>query len=317
MLQTIIERANFQGAKINKETGVISGVRVLNPVSRNKRDYQPAAIKNVMELAEGARVFDQHSDKNTSSRRVGDMVGVLRNPKIIENGVSADLQVSAKANWLLEDAERMPESIMLSINARGRAHRAPGSDRLIVESVEKLGSVDLVPIGGTTTSLFESYQEEEDGQVDYEKLTLAELRENRSDIVTEIEESAKKIATADSGKDGQIVEMTQKLKESTDQLSDAKKKLDEYQVIEALGKRKEIVAKALKESGLPEAAITDDFRALLEGFEKPEDVATHISDRKKLIEGQSSFTGGARPLGEGGSDEKVPELEEFAESLRD
>jgi len=312
----LTERADFTGANINKETGVISGVRVLNPVSKNKRDYSPQAVKDVIGLAEGARVFDQHSSTSPGSRKSGDMLGMLRNVREVRNGATADLQVSAKAPWLLEDAKRMPESIMLSINAKGRGRIQPGNGRLLVESVSKLNSVDLVPIGGTTTSLFESDQEDE--QVDLSKLTLAELRENCPDMVGQIEEAAAKIATADSGKDGQITKLSQQLKESVDQLAVSKKKLDELSVKEAIAQRKEAVAKALEESELPETAITDDFKALLESFSDDAEVSKHIEDRKKLVEGIEPLTGGVRSLGDSGKKgEKAPEVKDFVESLRD
>jgi len=312
MQQHLVERAGIGEVKVDREASVIRGVRVMNATSIHKRDYSPRAMGDVAKLAEGAHVFDQHDNSAPGKRSVRSQLGILRNACVESSGVTADLHVSARESWLLEDAERIPESVALSINAFGKVRMVPGNGRLLVESVERLASVDLVPVGGTTKTLFEHAEEE---QVDFTELTLAELRENRPDLVKEVEANATAVATADSTKDQAIAQLQQQLKESGEANAASRKKLDEYDVREAIAQRGVAVATALKESGLPETAVTDSFRKLLESMDKPEDVQSAIMDRKAFIESAGARTGGVRNVGM--SNEAAPSLEQFTASLRE
>ncbi len=305
--------------KVDKEKGIIHDVRILNRASVNKRDYSPRALRDVAALAEGARVFDQHSRTPTPARKTKDQLAIIRRPRVVEDGVIGDLQVSAREKWLLEDAERMPDAVMLSIDALGRLTRQPGAERGVVESVHKLDSIDLVPKGGTTNSLFES---EEEDEVDLSKTTLAELRKERPDLLEEHASNVLKSAEANSDSERKIAEMETAAKENKETIATQKKKLDEVAVTEALAAKKEKVADALKEADLPEAAVTDEFVTLLEGLED-EAIPKAIEDRQKLVEsvGSKPITGGPRNTGGGkdtkGTTGKLGTVDEFVESLQD
>lgn len=287
----LLERAGLTGATVDKENSVIHGVRVLNPASSKKRDYSNRALGDVARLAEGAHVFDQH-DRNTptAGRRTRDQLAILRGTKVQEGGVVGDLHVSAREAWLLEDAERIPESVMLSINALGRATNQRGSGRLLVESVAKMNSVDLVPAGGTTSSLFESRIEEEEA-VDLKDLTLTELRAERADLVAAITESAIAEAGADDEREKRAAQLETQVKELTESAAKDKKELDELKVEKAIAARKATIQTKLDESELPEAAVTEGFVTLLEGLADDEAVDAAIDERKTLVEGATGFTG--------------------------
>ena len=90
-------------------------------------------------------------------RSVNDTLGVLRNTKVLGDGVVGDLQVSARHAWLLEDAERMPGAFCLSIDGSGKVRRGEHGEPDLVESLPILKRVDVVSVGGTTKSLFEAH----------------------------------------------------------------------------------------------------------------------------------------------------------------
>jgi hypothetical protein len=302
MQTRLTERTIVVDAKVDKEAGVIRGVRVVNRTSSKKRDYSDRSLDDIARLSEGARVFNQHNSKSPWDRPVTEQFGVLRNAKRDPSGVSADFHVSSREGWILEDAVRMPDSFMLSINALGSTRRVGG--RLLVESIPKLASVDMVPAGGTTTSLFES-QSEEDDSVDMKQVTLATLREERPDLLQEHASEVIKVTEAEGEQGKKIATLETNVNALTESNKALEVKLDGYKAAEAVKAKKDKVTKVLSESKLPKEAVTDTFIKLLEMMDEDKDITAAIEDRKMLVESASNpnrITGGPR-----GSDEDKTE----------
>lgn len=147
--------------KVDRESGVITGVKVLGTHSRNKGgyDYSPEARQQAATLYEGIKVNTNHPERTrpNATRGVEEGVGWLKNCRVADDGVYADLHVLKShpfAPLLFEAAERNPAHLGLSHNADG-ASVVRGGKR-IIESIDKVRSVDIVGNPATNESLFES-----------------------------------------------------------------------------------------------------------------------------------------------------------------
>ncbi len=155
-LHSLREQTAFAPKAVDAKAGVIRGVRILGPESKNGRRYSPKAIADAARLYEGVAVNVDHS-RDDSDRRVDDAFGWLRNVAIRENAVFGDLHFlrnHPKAALLVEVAVRNPMRLGLSHHADGTV-RMDG-DVTIVEEIEAVHSVDLVQTPATNRGLFES-----------------------------------------------------------------------------------------------------------------------------------------------------------------
>ncbi|MEX2138592.1 MAG: hypothetical protein WD894_04985 [Pirellulales bacterium] len=163
----LFERVTNNGptGRIDREAGVIHGVRVLGFRSKNSggsREYSREAMKDAVarRLYEGVEVNIDHPTKNdiNGNRPFMDVFGELRNVRFEESrGLVADLHYVKShplAESVLERAERFPERFGLSHHAYGNAVRR--GDREIVEELHEVKSVDLVRNPASTNGLFES-----------------------------------------------------------------------------------------------------------------------------------------------------------------
>lgn len=143
--------------KVDRESGIISDVKVLGAISRNGKAYSPAAQRDLCRLLEGITVNIDHDRSPTGSERSFlSSVGVLRGLEMRGDGVYAKQLCIKKshpnANLIFESAENFPNNFGLSINAHGMFN-----DRTkMVQSIVKAHSVDIVQKPATTQGLFES-----------------------------------------------------------------------------------------------------------------------------------------------------------------
>lgn len=146
--------------RIDEEAGVIYGVRVIGPTSRNKgRQYPESMLKRSMPLYEGAQVYVDH-DRKSTERSLKDGWAVLRNCRMREGGIDADLHYLKEhplTPQLIERAKRFPDKFGLSHDASGDSSMREGVE--IVESIVKVHSVDIVSNPATNKGLFESVEQ--------------------------------------------------------------------------------------------------------------------------------------------------------------
>lgn len=148
---------------VDREAGVIRGVRILGKVSKNGREYSEQALSEAASAYQGLAVNTNHPsrDKAGSERSVEDGFGWLESVAVRDGGVFGDLHVLKShpmADRLFEAAERKPDRFGLSHNAQGELSTRGG--KRIVESIKSVRSVDLVQNPATNRSLFESLDEE-------------------------------------------------------------------------------------------------------------------------------------------------------------
>lgn len=142
---------------IDREHGIIRGVRILGLKSRNGRTYLREAVVAAIPLYEGARVYLNHQDKG--ERRIQERWGKLENVREADDGsgLIADLRYLKEhvcTAQILEAAETFRD-IGLSHDSLGRSRPGANGERVVYEIVE-VKSVDLVEKPATTQHLWES-----------------------------------------------------------------------------------------------------------------------------------------------------------------
>jgi hypothetical protein len=182
-LETLLEYAQSPSTSIDTEAGVIRGVKVLGLNSKNNRRYLPEAARRAIPLYEGAKV---NIDHRSGGRSFNDRIGELRGVHYREGlGLFADLHYlksHPQAGVLVEAAKRMPSSVGLSHNVAARTRQERGVT--VIESIDRVHSVDLVADPATTSGLFESVGHT--SQVTDSRTFIERLRDKPSaDDVTE------------------------------------------------------------------------------------------------------------------------------------
>ena len=155
----LLEWTAAQPARVDREAGVLRGVKVLGRVSRNGRRYTATALQKALTLYEGVRVNINHPDRTQpgTDRAVIDRFGMLKMARLEEGGIYADLHYLRQhplAEMIAEAAERLPDALGLSHNAEGRTSRQRNAET--VEEITRVISVDLVSDPASTGGLFES-----------------------------------------------------------------------------------------------------------------------------------------------------------------
>lgn len=165
LTESVHEAASNWGGldlKVDREKGIIPGVKVLGLESINRRSYKPDALRTGAGMYEGARVYVNHAAKGTESRNYQDLLGTIRGAHYREGqGVFGDLHYNPKhavAEQLAWDAENAPNSAGFSPHHFYRYSRGQ-EGRIVIEEIQKVFSVDLVAHPATTKGFRESIEE--------------------------------------------------------------------------------------------------------------------------------------------------------------
>lgn len=176
------------GVAVDRQQGVIRGVKILGLTSRNGRSYLPEALREAAALYEDAKVNVNHPQGNPASPRdYQDRIGTLRGVACRAEGLFADFHFNPKhplAEQLLWDAEHSPNSVGFSHNVLARCGRRGGET--VVEAITSVQSVDLVADPATTRGLFESTGGKDELaalRAEVTELRLREARQSRQALV--------------------------------------------------------------------------------------------------------------------------------------
>lgn len=145
--QTALERE-----RVDKEAGILYGVRVMGLKSAHGYEYALAAQKAAAPRYEQMAVGLDH-DYEGKPLTIGDTWGVLFNPRVDDKGTLADLRYlksHVRTEQVLEDVERGIGLFSLSAVTTKCVEQPKG----IVSSFEPI-RCDLVVRGATTKRLFE------------------------------------------------------------------------------------------------------------------------------------------------------------------
>lgn len=147
-----------QPLKVDAEKGIIFGVKILGSKSKNGREYALETMRAAVPLYEGAKVNVNHPrGAPAGPRDYQDRIGCTRAVECREDGLYGNLHFNPKhalAEQLVWDAQHAPENVGLSHNIDGKMSHRNG--RVIVESIKRVISVDLVADPATNSSLYES-----------------------------------------------------------------------------------------------------------------------------------------------------------------
>ena len=158
--ENVLEFFDFSSPqrKIDKENGVVSGVKILGVKSRNNRVYPIETLRDAAPLYENAKVNVNHPDGSPNeSRKYQDRVGSIKNVTLQETGLYGDFHFNPKhplAEQMLWDAEKAPENFGFSHNVEAVVRLENGAQ--VVDKIVRVRSVDLVADPATTSGLFES-----------------------------------------------------------------------------------------------------------------------------------------------------------------
>ncbi|MBX3411575.1 MAG: hypothetical protein KF708_02565 [Pirellulales bacterium] len=272
------------GVRVDRERGIIRGVKILGLESRNGRRYREEALLRAVSLYDGAKVNVNHARAGSAApREYQDRLGVIRGTVVrAGEGLFGDLHFNPKhalAEQLIWDAEHAPENVGFSHNVLARTNRE--GNRLIVEAITKVESVDLVADPATTRGLFEAEEApgedlagepptdapRDDELVAWSELTVELLVERRPDLVEEIRATA------------------------ADDTAEMQRELERLQAVEARTARRELIERLLSEAELPgpnegEHARTIVSHWFLEALEQAPDeriVREMVADRARLV----------------------------------
>ncbi len=176
-IEEIKESVYGDAPRVDKEAGIIHGVRILGKESKNGRTYSDSAMRDAARLYEGRKVNVDHPGEKQQERGFTEGIGELRNIRTEGDAIIGDLHYAKShrdAPLVVEYAERFPKQFGLSHHADGRVSRKGG--KVMVESVEVVHSVDIVGSPATNRGLFESVGKTEEGAI--VKITLRELVES-------------------------------------------------------------------------------------------------------------------------------------------
>ena len=295
----------FAKQQIDKENRVIRGVSLLRPTSTNRyfegstgTRFTENFLAQIAEKVNGTKIYADHAgrdelDKHHGVRSVHDLIGYYENGHM-ENGIpKADIHyLPNHASWLEPLVENMADKVGLSVVAKGDMIFDRNTKIVEATDLKTLGSIDLVTETGSTVNMFESkHTEEEVNDMEYEKITMAELIENRPDIVESLTESVKLDLTKKSETD-KYKKMYENIVESDKKL---KLKIDEFEVKEAAKEKAEKVDALITESKLPKEFVTDVFKESLLEADSEDKIKKLIDDRKTIVE---SKQGGVHGMGD-------------------
>lgn len=180
LLEQVIQGHNGHSLSVDRETGVIRGVKVLGHKSRNGRVYEASAVRDCARLYEGVPVHFGHMTDS-----YGDRCGVLQECEVRDQDVYGTWKLN-KGHVLYEqvmiDAEENPQVLALSHEIdRDNAKITVREGVEYITSVSKVNSVAVVTDAATNKSLFEEKQ-----------MDLSELKVNHAPLLEQYAQEVKK-----------------------------------------------------------------------------------------------------------------------------
>ncbi len=181
---------HLSALRVDREKGIIYGVRILGSESKNTygvagveaTEYSAAAHADARRMYEGITANLNHIRDKGRERQVQDSFAVIKNPvTALEDGhpvTRGDLHcitAHEMTGRVMEDVEKKLGVFGLSHDAySGKEHVDKGRKRLVIESMRKVVSVDLVIGAATNRNLWES--------VAYQPQTVRQVLEALTDL---------------------------------------------------------------------------------------------------------------------------------------
>lgn len=147
--------APFAGAAVDRDKGIIRGVKLCGGSSANGRDYPPEVFRRDVQKYKGAAIYADHGRDRSVDRKIG----WIESPRVDADGTPRGdahlLKTHPLYERVMEAAERNPALFGFShVALCETSYGADGRER--VEGLRAIESVDLVAEPATTKGIFES-----------------------------------------------------------------------------------------------------------------------------------------------------------------
>jgi len=162
--RSLVESSSGTVGSVDREKRIIHGTKILGKFSQNTHglegiegtEYTDAALDKAITLYEGKKSYADHPSRTNpnTERATRDLVGIHRNVRREKDGLYSDFHYRSSHNYLADDAEQMPDALGFSHNSVGSGRIA--NRKYMVESIDKVRSIDLVTQPATTRGLYES-----------------------------------------------------------------------------------------------------------------------------------------------------------------
>lgn len=285
------------------EKGVAKGLLLVGLESpSHRRRYDPQALIDARHLYEGVSIFIDHKDpRKGESRKAIESFGIAENVRFVEGkGLVADVRFNTKHPFApvfegaIEDLGGKSLSFSHHLDEATAVRDPDGWMRII--NIPSVGSVDIVVKGATTTTLFEengpaptSGQHKEE-EMDFTKLTLAQLTESRPDLLKSIQDAVQ----SDQATTEKLTQLAEQVKTLTKSETELKNKLDLLKAGTALTERNTVRLKSIEEAKLPKELDTELFRTLATAENADDETFKNLLEERKTM--MASF-GGVRSRG--------------------
>ncbi len=276
MTETLQEFVDSRGVslRVDAETGVIRGVKILGLQSRNGRVYLAEALAEAARLYEDAKVNVNHPKGNPAAPRdYRDRIGVIHNVAVrAGKGLFADFHFNprhALAEQLVWDAEHAPENVGFSHNVQARCAQRNG--QVTVEAITRVQSVDLVADPATTRGLFESgvgADETTSTAAETGALAIDDLKRDHPELVEAI------------------------LSEQAEELRRLQAEVERLEALDAMHGKRQTLRRLLREFHLPDpddaeekaqTVTSDRFVELLLAAESEQAMRELVEERAALV----------------------------------
>jgi hypothetical protein len=327
-LSCLMEAQAQQDGKSFRVTVIRPGWNVTLDGKPGDKYYTRAACTSLVPLLENRKAYADHPTKQEENlrpeRSIRDLVGYYNDARQETDGrVTAVLNVIESASWLRSLLKEAPHLVGPSINGHGftRIGEAEGRKGKIVDSITSLRSVDIVTeagAGGSVDQLIASAKPKEDDIVDWTKITLDELRQNRPDMVQAIGQD--RVTEAK----GEFQQAFDELKESVRVVAEENKSLKaELATERTKAATKCKIGELLRESKLPEVSQRR-LATLLEARDFTKEGAVDETTLKEAVDAAiaeereylSKLTESGRITGMGGGGESANPIDR-AKSIQD
>jgi hypothetical protein len=257
--------------RVDKESGIVFGVKVLGQKSRNGNFYTDGAMQDAAGLYEGVPVYDGHH-----TRRYSDHVADLHDAYHEGGAVYADLHLR-KPHSLYEsiimDAESNPGNLALShevLEGNYESTQTPEYNR--IEKILKVDAVAIVKTGGTNVSLVE---EEVVADTKAEIKTVEQLKASYPGLFEELVEGLK----AEKEDNEKLARVIHERDEAIKERDGLQGKLDLIEEEKKLAERKSAILAEAKELKLGDDAVSEDLMEEFVGM-KEESVTAMLKQMK-------------------------------------
>jgi len=266
--------------RLDRPASMLQGVKLLGLASSNGRQYYESALRDAIQLYEGAKVNVNHPQGDPlSPRDYRDRIGVIRGVQLrAGEGLFGSLHYNPKhplAEQLAWDAQHAPQNVGFSHNVLARTRRQGTS--VVVEAIDRVQSVDLVADPATTCGLFEDAQSPQSVALrTWDQLSIQQLKQYRPDLLSQLTESHQQ------------------------ELNRHKQQLDDLAARQAATLRRERIWQLLTEHGLPlpggneptsSSIVSETFLASLEAAADDKQLEKLVVDRAELVRETSATSG--------------------------